>query len=261
MSIVAILGAGPAGMMTAWAAERNGHEPRLFALFPGQSAVNDDMFLQKPIPGIHDPADPDVRINYLSFGTSHGYAKKVYGDAGAPVSWGSVLWGQQPAWWLKPTYDLLWDRYSPYITSLVIASEGAEIIAANHPIAISTLPATTLCGKPDEHKFVERQTWLRRDESSPDQRAELVYNGEIDTPWFRHSCLNGWSTWEYSEVYLASSSELVFPGKKMVSNTCDCHPGIARVGRWAQWTRGVLNHHAFEQATALLASSGLGKGV
>jgi hypothetical protein len=50
-------------------------------------------------------------------------------------------------------------------------------------------------------------------------------------------------------------------GKKLISNTCDCHPRIHRVGRWGQWQRGVLNHHPFEQTQALLASVGLGKGA
>jgi len=256
---VAILGAGPTGMMAAWAAERNGHEPVIFAGRTTASEVNDDTFLQRPLPDLGESGMYDSELTYAAAGTAEGYAVKVYGDPEAQVSWTSVAWGTHPIWWLKPVYERLFERYASSITKLDLTPEMATVLETLHPLTLSTIPATSMCEHLDEHRFEERSIWLERQRTDSPTTPVMVYNGNEEISWFRFTRLNGWLTWEHAK---APSTELqVHKGKKFISNTCTCHPSIQRVGRLAQWKRGVLNHHAFEQTTSILASAGLGKGA
>lgn len=267
---VAILGAGPAGLISAYAAERNELEPVIYAEHRRPSVVNDDMFLQQPLPGFEVPYLGNALIDYIKWGHRELYAEKVYGSPDAPVSWDNVVWGRHPAWWLKPIYAELWERYAGNITETIVTPSVAAVIAKNYHVTISTLPAPVLCGFPEQHVFSERATWLARRKNQyggyydKRERQEMIYNGDpAQARWFRHTNLNGWLTWEYGEVPPESEVSKdcpVMPGKKFLSNTCNCHPGIQRVGRWARWERGILNHHTYSSATGILASVGLGKG-
>lgn len=256
MSEVAIIGCGPAGLMAALAVERNGHRPHIFSI-KHKSVVHDDMFLQKPLPGHHTPVS---RINYLGLGTREGYAAKLYDDPQAPVSWDTVKWGVQDAWWLAPIYDLLWDRFKSRIRPGAVDGTVATVLTGDFPLVISTIPAIQLCQRMNEHLFVSKPVWLARSRSDHLGLGELVYNGDPESKWYRYSFLNGWNCWEFADLPLSADAPgtEIFPGAKLISNTCDCHPRVHRVGRWAQYQRGILNHHAFEQTTSILATEGLG---
>lgn len=266
MSKVAILGAGPTGLMAAWAVLRNGHEPVIYSRDIQPPSVNEDMFLYRSLPGVPDGAP--FRLEIFQFGNRDGYARKVYGGTDVETSWEQL--GPNPsviAWWLKPTYEMLWEYFRGDLIPLDANYHAAKLLTHEHPLVISTLPAPAICGNP-RHLFVDIQTWLARYKDpdwdqwrSPNQ---MIYNGDEESQWFRFTSLNGWRTWEYAVVPPASEvsdDTPIFPGKKFLSNTCDCLPNVFRVGRYAQWRRGVLNHHAFEQATSILASYGLGKGA
>lgn len=267
MSAIAILGAGPTALMAAYAVERNGHEPVLYSRDPEQAHVNADMFLYRALPDLAD--QEQFRLEIHRWGSRGGYAEKVYGERDAKVSWDELPFGTVVAWWLKPTYDLLWERYKGAVQPLDVNGYVAQLLLKQHPLVMSTLPAPAVCVDPT-HAFSDKPTWLARywDELADLQRHpnQMLYNGDVNygSKWFRYTCLNGWRTWEYAVVPPSSevtSDTPILPGKKFLSNTCDCHPALYRVGRWAQWKRGVLNHHAFEQATSILASAGLGKGA
>lgn len=266
---VAILGAGPAGMMAAHACARNGLEVDIFSADRQPSQINADMFLQRPLPGVHeDLMIPDDKVEYVQVGDSLGYASKCYGDPLAPVSWDTIEWGSGSLWWLRPAYDALWQAYGPHVHARLVGPVEAAAITTAYPVVLSTVPAPSICGD-SRHTFGAIPTWLVRDgrEYDPREGNVMVYNGDEQPSWFRHSRLRGVRTWEYAlDPQIAFPNEIsddpvVLMGKKFTGNTCDCHPTIHRIGRWAQWQRGVLNHHAFEQATAILASVGLGKGA
>lgn len=264
MSSVVILGAGPAGMMAALAVERNGHTPIIFTKELKPSPINEDMFLQKPLPDVH--GEPDVMIEYMTRGTEEGYAARVYGSPTLPTSWQKLKLGRQPGWWLSYAYQALWERYEGHISQLNLGPAQASILAENYPLVISTLPGPALCAR-SYHAFLDRHTYLVRHRRHDDRRnsQEIVYNGEEGGPqWFRMSKLGPWATWEYAApppVEEVTDSPLILSGRKLIGNNCNCLPKVHRIGRWAMWQRGVLNHHAFEQATSILATVGLGKGV
>jgi hypothetical protein len=264
----AILGAGPAGLMAALAAERNGLEPVIFAKERVPSLVHDDMFLQRPLPDVEglDPGQPDAVIDYVQRGTSEGYAEKCYGYPSAPVSWDHIRWGFGDAWWLKDIYETLWERYVGNVVEQELDPLSAALISQEHVITLSTVPATVICN--GEHSFSSVPTWLVRSLNyhwdHQRSRNRMVYNGE-NVPgesWFRASWLRAWTTFEYAgepPVEELGPNPAIIRGLKFTGNSCKCNPAIARVGRWAMWQRGVLNHHAYEQTIGFLASAGLGK--
>ena len=267
---VAVLGAGPVGLMAAWAAERNGHEVIVYSNSPSPSKVNPDMYLQRPLPDLpgHDPGQPDAVVEYIQWGTKEGYALRCYGDPKAPVSWDEIKWGYGDAWWLDDVYALLWEHFVDRIRLHDASYLSLGEVQRAHSLVMSTLPAPVLCG--GGHLFSHIDTVLVRSKQSAEyttrDRNEMVYNGDLtyQSKWFRHSRLRGWRTFEYAGFVPAEElgmNPILLPGKKLTGNNCTCNPRIERVGRWAQWERGVLNHHAFEQATAILASYGLGKGA
>jgi hypothetical protein len=269
MTQVAILGAGPAGMMAAHAVARNGHEPVLFAEYRLPSHVNHDMFILKPFPGV---GSPHSSVWYDKIGRPEGYAEKCYGNEDAPTSWERIGSGSGSIWWLSEVYDSLWSMYHVQVMAKLITDDVIEDIKDDYPLVISTLPATAICRDLEGHLFGAVDTWLARDESDYQltrQRVDnyLAYNGSLEPGWYRYSSLRGIRTWEYaSDPLLVYPREIgegtpILTGKKFTDNTCSCHPGVHRVGRWAQWKRGVLNHHPYEQTTAILASLKLGKGA
>lgn len=267
---VAILGAGPAGMLAALAVERNGYQPVIYSATRLRSELNDDMYLEELPPGIlgTDGYTPDQVVEYIREGTARQYAKKLYGDEDAIVSWEDVRWGEHGIWWLQDVYDKLFDRFLGNIVEFEF-KDGLDVaaVAAKHNFTMTTLPGKIACVNPD-HSFTSRTVWLVRYQSPHydpiRDRQELVYNGQEGPRWYRYSSLRGWKTWEYSfdpsEVHGEIGDDpVIVKGMKLLNNSCTCNPRVHRVGRWAQWRRGVRNHHPFQQATSILASEGLGR--
>lgn len=266
---VAIIGAGPAGLMAAYACERNGLEPVIYSSSALVSIVNRDMFLQRSLPGF--PTEPDAYIHYSRDGSARGYARKVYGSADAKTSWDDISWGRGKIWWLREVYHQLWDRFSGCIEHRKLGATQIVDLSGNFPLTISTIPAQRLCLDFEDHLFASTQTWLVRAPyiSSDHGTFEMTYNGcdQEYCGWFRYSRLRDWYTWEYArDPYENFAHELgpepiIVGGEKMLYTTCTCLPNVYRVGRWARWQRGVLMHHAFDETTSILAALGLGKEV
>lgn len=264
MKAIAIIGAGPAGMLAAHACVRNGYVPVIYSNTKQPSVIQPDMFLQRAIPGLHEDAAADAMLRYVPRGDAGTYRRKVYGTDRGPTSWSSVHWGQQPLWWLAGAYAHLWSWYSAAMVDLEVTRHSVDMIVDAFPLVISAMPSETLCQRPEVHTF-EKQVvfYVKRPARKPVDPGlnVMIYNGTDDTPWHKYTRLAGLETWEYRtenrDHHSVDASYYV--GVKAVSNNCDCHPDLHRVGRWAQWQHGVLNHHAFEQTNSILASAGLAK--
>src|SRR4051812_48361120 len=115
---VCILGCGPAGLLSAYAAERHGHEVvimsrKLKSMIPGA------VFLHEPIPGLTAPTPDDV-VTFTKQGNKAGYAKKVYGSPDDNCSWDLSPEGERPAWSMFSLYDQLWERFQNRIVDMMI---------------------------------------------------------------------------------------------------------------------------------------------
>jgi len=264
MMKVAILGAGPSGLLTAWAVERSGHEPVIYGR-RHKSVVSPSMFLMKEIPGlslVEFNLDIEVR------GTAEGYAKRVYRNGEMQVSLSTLLPGQHKVWGLREAYDRLWSIYQSSIVVKTIGYQDLSGIANSHELTLCTLPAPDLCVQAHEFKSVD--TFLVRAPAEDESfgRPRMIYNGmngDAQTAvwnWYRYSSIRGVETWEYTHLVPGHQTT----GVKPIGNNCDCWEQLnggrfRRVGRFGKWQHGVMMHHAFEDAVAAMASEGLGRTV
>src|SRR4051794_36471109 len=110
---VAVLGCGPAGLLSAHAAILGGCDVLVYSI-KQKSPMNGAQYLHSPIPELTSQ-DPDAIIRYAKVGTRAGYATKVYGHPEAPCSWDKFEEGPRPAWSLSDSYEELWSRYGDLI--------------------------------------------------------------------------------------------------------------------------------------------------
>jgi hypothetical protein len=263
---VAILGCGPAGLLAAHAVARAGHEPNVYS-HKVKSQMFGAMYLHRAIPGITSD-NPELEIRVIKSGTREGYANKVYGDPSAPVSWDLFEPGVVPGWDLAKAYDKLWEMYEHTIVSEDVTPYLADLKTKVYPLVFSTVPLTTLCREPRAmHEFTKQDIWVLHGPGDHlilgvNDNNMMYYSGDdplgklsplIGPTWYRFSQINKYQAWEYASDPQLDPDEVmdgmtISTGIKPLTNNCDCHPEIVRLGRFGKWQKGVLTHHAFEEA-------------
>jgi hypothetical protein len=244
---VAILGCGPSGLLAAHAVAQMGHRPYIYSI-KKKSVMPGAMYLHERIDGINDYMSPDGHVVVRQIGTREGYAAKVYGDPDAPVSWDTFGHGSYPAWSMAEMYDKLWDMYSPFIFANEVTPYILERIRQKHVLTISSIPAKALCK--GDHEFAGAKVWISDQawrELSPDENV-ILYNGDPTDHWYRTSMIFGHGATESTEPMPGA-----FEGIKPTETDCDCQPAVKRVGRFGQWKKGVLVHHAYRQALEIVS--------
>lgn len=270
---VVVLGAGPAGLLAAHAAERAGREVSVFSApgkdgTPQKSELHGCQYLHAYIPGVTmDGSGPRRKVRYLLDGTTDQYRRKVYGEGWdgqvSPDEYGPEQ--DHYAWDLRKAYDLLWDRWSRRIAPLEVTPRMAEKVAATRgQVVLCTIPAPSLCLDPGTHKFVSQDVWAMgtRDGLNPDSPSHIPYvapantvqcNGQDAPRWYRAATVFGQSTLEWPAGPKPPISGVVAV-KKPLSTDCVCHLGLRwhRLGRFGEWRKGVLVHQAYEGAKEFL---------
>lgn len=250
MTDVAILGCGPAGLLAAHGAVQMGFEPHIFSV-KKKSVMPGAMYVHERIDDVTE-AEPDGVITFRKTGNRAGYAQKVYGDAQAPVSWDQFPVGEYPAWSMSALYDTLWDRYGGSIIDQELGTEAIGEIAKGHRLTISTIPAHQLCY--EGHHFGGQPVWISENSWAGVGENEIVYNGDLNDHWYRSSRIFG-----HEATESAQQMPSAFQGTKPLSTDCDCQPEVVRVGRFGQWKKGVLVHHAYRESMEALQWA-FGKG-
>ena len=248
MTVVAIVGCGPAGLLAAHAVTRAGHTPVVYSDKAQPSPVHGGVFIHQPVPGFSNLPAGQVRLRKM--GTGAWYARKVYGAQDAPTSWDRLREGNMPAWALAPLYEALWSSYGPAVVTQAMDGAAAGDLLASYRLALWAAPLPALCVA--EHAFPSRQVWWVDKAPSWVLDNEMVYNGQAKPPWFRSSRVFGVELTEFGTEVLRSR-----PGRKVLPTNCTCHPRIKRIGRWGTWTPGVLLHHAYWGAVEAMAERGL----
>lgn len=243
---IAILGCGPSGLLAAYAAEREGHSVAIYSIAK-KSPMPGAVHLHDQIPGLTDAA-PEYQITYEKIGNAEGYAQKVYGRPDAPCSFKQFPEGQRDSWSMRALYDKLWDKYGFAVHDKAVDYDLAESLAREFDLVISSIPAKILCGNP-YHSFPAAKVWFS-DEfpvgfNLPD--GHVLFNGHPAWEWYRASNINGHQAMESPTPFPGSYS-----GFKPIQTDCDCLPQVARVGRFGRWQKGILVHHAFQQANEII---------
>jgi hypothetical protein len=247
---VVVLGCGPAGLLAAHAASMAGADVKIISI-KRQSPINGAQYLHREIPGLTH--GPDGWITYIKTGGRDGYARKVYGTSDLEVSWDHWDAASKPAWSMQKIYTELWGMYEQGIQDYEVKPGDIRELESEYSadLLITSLPLHLIC----EHKHIFQSVEMYiKDGFSPGVIIPLntiIYNGHEGVPWHRASNLFGFKSMEYgaagAEAGLMANPNWTFYGLKPTEHNCDCHPHWMRVGRFGQWKRGVLVHHAFEE--------------
>lgn len=272
---VAILGAGPAGVLAAQAAYERGYDPVIFSRPPlgdrlgevAKSELHGCQYLHAPVPSPTFAGGAGTPVRYLLKGSSDGYRTKVYGpDARVAVS--PDEYGQahdHMAWDLRHVYDKLFTRWQPKMRPINITAEEVKIACERGAwrAVLSTIPAPSICYDP-AHRFDVQPIWAmgQRDGGPqlpvPCDPFTVVCNGERDTGWYRVANVFGMQTVEWPDGRKPPIKGVV-QVEKPIGTNCTCHISadaqatpFLRIGRFGKWQKGVLVHTAYTETKALL---------
>lgn len=242
----AVLGCGPAGLLAAHAAVRNGASVVIYSDTAQPSVIGGAQFLHRAIPEITN-ADPDAMCDFRHMGNRENYAKRVYGDPLADVSWGSYAEGLHPIWNMQQAYNQLWERYAELIVIEDIYPKNLNKIADVEDVVLSCIPAPALCSHQPQCQFIKQDVWiLTVDNHFENLECSIVYNGSMAGDWYRWCSLFGHTFFEHPQFV---------PNARKVSKPLrtDCpgptHLGnVIRLGRYGLWEKHQLIHHAYEGA-------------
>lgn len=254
---VVILGCGPTGLLAAYACEREGHTVEEIYSKKIKSVIPGAVFLHERIPGGITAPNPDGVIDFFKYGDKEGYAEKVYGNQDADCSWDLFPEGQRPAWSMFNLYNQLWEIYRSRVISCNITSNQVIALVKKSDRVISTVPAKAICFNPD-HEFYSQGIYIL-DKSAYKMSNTIVYNGSSDDVWYRTSNLFGHgateSTKPFGNSFAHDLGAKVSRGFKPLRTDCDCHPEVARIGRFGRWEKGILVHHAYKHTIQLLGET------
>ncbi len=246
---VAILGAGPAGLMSAWACHLM-EVPFTIYSHARKSPLFGAQYLHAPIPGITN-RDERIDIDYHLRGSVDDYRRKVYGQLWDGTVSPEDLEESHSGWNLRATYDQLWEFMFEFIEDNTVDARGIRMLSEAGYTIINTIPLSMLCHQ--GHTFRATEIWAAGD--APDLGIDVgrlyrtppntvLLNGEDNPAWYRISNIFGHTTVEWpSEVKPpVTTASLV---RKPLSHNCDCWPDMLKVGRFGSWEKGVLSHTAF----------------
>jgi hypothetical protein len=249
---IAVLGCGPAGLLVAHAVEEAGHTPHIFSK-KVKSEIPGSQHLQAAIPGVTSEY-PKRAVLFVRLGTKEGYAEKVYGDPYHECGWPNYD-RVEPSWSVFDAYHMLWEKYKDQVHDQEATVWALETFITDFRYVISTIPQPEICCQKQEHRFDGVPYWIQpRMTPREDQHREVVvFNGLPDDHWYRWSILGG-----KESIESTSPLDHSIQGFKAISSNCNCWPEIHRLGRWAKWQHGVLLHHAYQEAYALLEGAPVG---
>lgn len=265
----AVLGSGPAGLLSAHAIHLMGYDFEIISQ-KKPSKQYGAQWLHEPIFDITSN-EPDGYVDVSHRGDETMYARKVYGDGRFPTSFG--VWGRDgsvPAWDLREAYALLWEKYEDKIIDRLLDPEEVENIvkSGTYDHVFSSIPRHILCrsisvngdvgGEAVDHKFHSQRVWVQPASiEQPRTHNFVIYNGEKTPAWYRSSSVFGYGMLEWGDYYPGGKPPFdgVVPVEKPINTNCDCWDGsITGVGRYGEWRKGVLSHDAM-MVTALVVKN------
>ena len=249
---VAVLGAGPSGMVAAHASAQCGAYIDIFDANPDRSRRNSGVYF------LHASCDlllDKIIIKQTILGAKllddeelgRVYSRKVYGDS--DVAGVSILDAKTRNEFVGfnagQAVDRLWDLYGRRVQCKTINNlEDVLSLLDKYDKVISTIPAYVLY--PDlSYPMVKTHVKVG---TSPDNEAFIFYNVNDHTPWYRCSALFGVFVQEYEYGYLPERAgkyqyRMV---RKVIGNGIESGvQDLLLAGRYGEWKKSVLTHHVY----------------
>lgn len=231
-SRVAIIGAGPAGLAAAHAAQGMDYSVRIYA--PKEKRrQRGPLLLQRPIPGI-TLSHPDGFIRQrVVGGTILDYRAKLYNDINININ-GDVLEKGYHAWRMQETYDKLWEMYAHHIIDVTLTAPMLKDLVTDDRIqlVVNTAPMNAFCERPGEHVFSFKAVKMIHEAMDEVGMNEIVFNARPEDNWVRSSRIFGIESTEYKD---GTAPHEAIEITKPLNTTCDCHPMVLRTGRFGAW--------------------------
>lgn len=259
---IAILGCGPAGLLAAHAAQMLDVEFDIFSK-KGKSDMFGAQYLHEPIPGISLP-EPEL-INYHLMGTHSDYKAKVYGAKRVHMVSPDQFLGEHYAWDIRACYDILWTYYGKHVQQFIAdPSTPYDELELKYDIVINSMPRALLCQNPLGHRFELQKVWAAGEAPEMGQFLSdfqvsyntIICNGRAVPSWYRAANIMHVKTIEWPVTDGRNHGKPPVRGvaqvSKPISTNCDCWPNIRHIGRYGEWRKGVLVHHAYQRAEGFI---------
>lgn len=240
----AIIGCGPAGILTCHAAILHGVTPVVYAPAVVPSRQHGAQYLHSYIP--EADLDSPFVLTYNKYGTEEGYQRKIYGDKPVQSSWKKFPEGPVVAWDLGSMYRRLFDRYALLINEATVTANDLPQLVEDFDFVVNTAPLDSIAPM-GEYKC--EYVWIAPFDTYGVPRNTINYFGDDDVEWYRASNINGVCSTEWPGGIpqpVAGAVKVAKPLEAEVST-----PGIWRLGRYGQWKKGVLVDQVFTQASEI----------
>lgn len=258
MKPVAVLGSGPAGLMSAWACMMAG-VPVVVLSNGGESRLGGAQFLHAPIPGMHQAKAPEAVVRFERRGDPEEYRRKAFGELAVP--WRPWTEGGFPeerdAWSLSGAYEKLWSIFGESVDMNKTDVDLKWIMEHrdDFSVIISTVPLSGLC-RSDRHQFVSQKVIIHpvAFEELPDNT--VLFDGTKEKTWYRTCNIFGTQYTEWGAFGKVPPVSKTYVDYKPISTTCTClhMSNVLRVGRRGRWSVHHFTHDAFYDTMTMIGT-------
>lgn len=242
---IVIVGCGPAGLLSAWAAEQHGLHPIILGgKEPTKSVIQGAQYLHSAIPGLTSPEEA-FTVRYKKVGNAKQYVHKVY-QKNIPTSLSS-WWKfsmEHEAYPLHEVYDRLWEHFKGGIQATAFNASMAPAykkMTGRNVICSAPLPSIVNT----EFDFQTETVVVVSGECEEDVGYnEIVYYGDTEHRAYRSSNILGHKSIEYPGHEILTGGVYVTKPLRAVGTRPD---GVDLVGRYGRWRKGVLVDDAYTE--------------
>ena len=257
---IAVLGAGPSGMMAAHAASEFGHHITILDKEPDKTRRNSGVFF------LHDDCNlalDEVHLKQRVLGAfgkknaddiSRAYGVKVYGRALPKTSIISAMRAENAnviGYNAEQAIDRLWDLYGSQVKpyEFLGSTLSEEALFNRYDKVISTIPAKLWY---PSHAYSSVTTWIKIG-TAPKDEGFIFYNINPHSKWYRCSAMLGTFVQEYGagfKPHMAYPYSYVFRTVTKVIGVDRPFPetnNLFLVGRYGAWDKSCLTHNVYHR--------------
>lgn len=264
---IAVIGAGPAGLLAAWGIREAGGKPVIYdrdpAYQPGRifslqylhepcGLLNlRSMRLRYEVDGAYPSRETDAEERLI---LQRMYNVKLGRNPIEENSTRFLTEGPQEVWSLKDAYERLHKTFEKDLKTADLSIADIFKMTEEYAGVINTAPLDKLMpGVP----WPVRTYFIRHDFTPVEKHPEdtCVYNLDPNTPWYRATRLDGGTATEYWRIpHGAVAPDKVSQFRvlrKVVSPTHGWFPtpsNFLMTGRWGSWDPKKLTHDAYKDA-------------